>query len=194
MIDLICDPDYLNQKLITYLSEKENQAKLIKRTFSHAANYEEFIKMIKSSKDLEEMKQFYFKIMNEIMQATIISDFKESQNESGSNGQSTFYAQDEVDGESLNKHSENSEMHTKSTKAEMLRSRNLKAYLKQLRYAKTLCERRLTALNTASMMYIDDDIELVHGKDLQNKIKRKVYYDFIYFNRILKIISSFVCN
>ena len=175
MIDLICDPDYLNQKLITYLSEKENQAKLIKRTFSHAANYEEFIKMIKSSKDLEEMKQFYFKIMNEIMQATIISDFKESQNESGSNGQSTFYAQDEVDGESLNKHSENSEMHTKSTKAEMLRSRNLKAYLKQLRYAKTLCERRLTALNTASMMYIDDDIELVHGKDLQNKIKRKVY-------------------
>lgn len=177
MIDLMCDPDYLNQRLITYLSEKENQAKLIKRTFSHAANYEEFIKMIKSSKDLEEMKQFYFKIMNEIMQATIISEFKDSQNESkeSGSGQSTFYAQDtkEIDGESSNKHSDNSDLHTKNTKAEMLRSRNLKAYLKQLRFAKTLCERRLAALNT-SMMYIDDDVELVHGKALKNKITRKV--------------------
>ena len=38
-INLICDPDFLNQKIINYLTDKENTSKLLKKT-SFATNYE----------------------------------------------------------------------------------------------------------------------------------------------------------
>jgi len=187
-IDLICDPDFLNLKIISYLAEKEASAKLLKRTFSYAANYEEFIKMIKSSDSLDEMKQFHYKIMNEIMQATIISEFKEAQVESSSSsnnsvnvsGMSSFYSPDLKESDSpepgiLSKSTSTNDLHTKNTKAEMLRSRNLKAYLKQLQYAKMLCERRMARLKSSSMMYIDDEVEIVQEKNLEIQKNRKIF-------------------
>jgi sorting nexin-25 len=176
-IDLVCDPDFLNQKIINYLTEKENSNKLLKRTFSYAANYEDFIKMIKASSSLEEMKQFHYKIMTEIMQATIINEFKNSQ-DTGENS-SVFYADDSTGSDPVglgNQHkaSSSSDLHSKSTKAEMLRSRNLKAYLKQLRYAKQLCVRRMNQMKYSTMMYIDEDVEIVdQQKNLDNMMKSK---------------------
>ena len=83
-------------------------------------------------------------------------------------GSSSFYASfsdiqeinefDNIQYKSLN----NSE---KNTKAEMLRSRNLKAYIKQLKYAKTLCERRMNLLNGSVN---DEDYETT----IDNRIKR----------------------
>lgn len=179
-IELICDPDFLNQKLINFLTEKENTNKLLKRTFSYAPNYEEFIKMIKASNSLEEMKQFHYKIMTEIMQATIINEFKNSQQESSSESASVFYADDSGAGQSepvglssQNRSTSSSDLHTKGTKAEMLRSRNLKAYLKQLRFAKQLCMRRMSQMKTSTLMYIDDDVEIIQEKNLDNMIKNK---------------------
>ena len=67
-IELICDPDYLNQKLLSYLTNKENVGKSLNRKFSYAASYEDFIKIIKSSNNIDEIKQIQNKIMNEIMQ------------------------------------------------------------------------------------------------------------------------------
>ena len=176
-IDLVCDPDFLNQKIINYLTEKENSNKLLKRAFSYAANYEDFIKMIKASSSLEEMKQFHYKIMTEIMQATIINEFKNSQ-DTGENS-SVFYADDSTGSDPVglgNQHkaSSSSDLHSKSTKAEMLRSRNLKAYLKQLRYAKQLCVRRMNQMKYSTMMYIDEDVEIVdQQKNLDNMMKSK---------------------
>lgn len=181
-IELICDPDFLNQKLINYLTEKENTSKLLKRTFSYAPNYEDFIKLIKSSDSLEEMKQFHYKIMNEIMQATIISKFKEAQEENATNsssGMSTFYTPEkDIEPEQAQLSRSSNDSHSKNTKAEMLRSRNLKAYLKQLRYAKMLCERRMTRMKSSSMMYIDDDVEILQATQLQDQIKNRKIIQF----------------
>ncbi len=161
-LDLICDPDYINTQLITYLTSKENLNKSLNRKFSYAASYEDFIKIIKSSNNPDEIKQYHYKIMNEIMQATLISDFQNSQaneNLNNSNGMSTFYAGEtktdaDIDASNLSKSNSVPDLylHTKNTKAEMLRSRNLKAYLKQLRYSKMLCERRLKSLSASTMM------------------------------------------
>lgn len=103
-IDLMCDPDYLNEKIITYLVNRENMRISLNRKFSYAPTYEEFVKMIKLSNNIDELKQFHHRIMNEIMQATIISEFKdgklvESRNNSLnslspsiiSSGSSSFY-------------------------------------------------------------------------------------------------------
>jgi len=172
----------LNQNLIAYLAKKEatNQALISK--VKQAATYEDFIKLIKSSNNIDEIKSHHLRILNEIIQATFISNKMSENNTSMQNstnslnnnsaiinsGSSSFYASfsdiqeinefDNIQYKSLN----NSE---KNTKAEMLRSRNLKAYIKQLKYAKTLCERRMNLLNGSVN---DEDYETT----IDNRIKR----------------------
>ena len=184
-IELICDPDYLNQNLLNYLNKKEAANQSLNSKVNQAATYEDFIKIIKSSNNIDEIKQYHLKIMNEIIQATFISD-KMSENNLNpisptpnssaiiNSGLSSFYAsfsnikeQNEFDTIQSKQNSSNSD---KNTKAEMLRSRNLKAYLKQLTYAKSLCERRLRSLNDS----INDEN---YEANIENRIKSlKVIY------------------
>lgn len=56
-IDLICDPDYLNQKLLNWLDYREKLYLENKRTYSYAATYEDFMKMIEQCQDIEHLKQ-----------------------------------------------------------------------------------------------------------------------------------------
>ena len=184
-IELICDPDYLNQNLLNYLNKKEAANQSLNSKVNQAATYEDFIKIIKSSNNIDEIKQYHLKIMNEIIQATFISD-KMSENNLNpisptpnssaiiNSGLSSFYAsfsnikeQNELDTIQSKQTSSNSD---KNTKARMLRCRNLKAYLKQLTNAKSLCERRLRSLSGS----INDEN---YEANIENRIKSlKVIY------------------
>ena len=185
-IELICDPDYLNKNLLNYLNKKEAANQALKSKVNQAATYEDFIKIIKSSNNnIDEIKQYNLKIMNEIIQATLISD-KMSENNLNpisptpnssaiiNSGLSSFYAsfsnikeQNELDTIQSKQTSSNSD---KNTKARMLRCRNLKAYLKQLTNAKSLCKRRLRSLSGS----INDEN---YEANIENRIKSlKVIY------------------
>ena len=59
-IDLICDPDYLNQKLLSWLEYREMLYLESKRTYSYAATYEDFMKMIDQCHDIEHLKQMRY--------------------------------------------------------------------------------------------------------------------------------------
>jgi len=184
IIDLICDPDYLNQNLLAYLTKKEetNQALILK--VKQAATYEDFIKLIKSSNNIDEIKEHHLRILNEIIQATFISNKMQnstsSLNNNNSNnnnnnaiinsGSSSFYAsfsdiQEINEFDNIQYKSSLNSSEKSNTKAEMLRSRNLKAYIKQLKYAKLLCERRMNLLNGSVN---DEDYETT----IENRIKR----------------------
>jgi hypothetical protein len=146
---LITDPDYLNQNLIAYLTKKEAISQATSSKEKHAATYEDFIKLIKSSISVDEIKQHHLKVINEIIQVTFISNKMTSTSAANkssvpnnnsiiNSGLSSFYAyaslaevpeQNEFDAIQY-KSQQSSE---KNTKAEMLRSRDLKTYLKQLR-------------------------------------------------------------
>ena len=75
-VDLICDPDYLNQKVAGWLAHQEQLALEHKATYSYAATYEDFMKLIKDSVDIEHLKQMRYNIISEIMQATTIRNLK----------------------------------------------------------------------------------------------------------------------
>lgn len=62
-IDLICDPDYINMKLITYIEYREKVSEDTRRTFTYAATYEDFIKMIKKCENIEHLKQYRYETM-----------------------------------------------------------------------------------------------------------------------------------
>lgn len=176
IIEMLSEPDYLNQKIIDLISSKENQ-KNIGRTFSFES-YEDFIKTIKTSSNAEELSEIHYKIMNELMQATIIKDFLQNTNDSqvsNSNynsgiincGTSSFYASfsnktNQPHPTTITK--SNSISQEKSNKGDMLKSRDLKKYIKQLRYAKNVCQKRL---NSNTNIHLEDD------EAFENRIKNR---------------------
>ncbi|CAG5115635.1 unnamed protein product [Candidula unifasciata] len=124
MIDLICEPDYINQKLLDYLSYREKQYADTKRTYMYSATYEGFMKMIKSSESIADLRQMRYNIISEILQASAINNLKKQQ------GLTT-----------------DKDVVPKGTnKGELLKARNLERYKNQLTVAKQLCEKRILSL------------------------------------------------
>ena len=54
---MICDPDYINQKLLSYLQYHQEMLEQHKRTYTYAATYEGFIKMIHERNDIEQLQR-----------------------------------------------------------------------------------------------------------------------------------------
>lgn len=57
MFEMICDPDYINQTMLAYLESKERLSESHKKDYAYAETYEEFIRLINMSQDIEAVKQ-----------------------------------------------------------------------------------------------------------------------------------------
>ncbi|XP_042890697.1 sorting nexin-25-like isoform X2 [Penaeus japonicus] len=126
MIDRVCDPDWINQRLVSYLRQQQAAEELHRRTYMYAASYEDFITLIHDSTDIHDLEHLRRNIINEIMQATAINNLKKAKGVDQSR-ESTPQG---------------------SGKGDLLQARNLKRYINQLTYAKAQCERRIAVLNS----------------------------------------------
>ncbi|XP_045616157.1 sorting nexin-25 isoform X1 [Procambarus clarkii] len=150
MIDRVCDPDWINQRLVSYLRQQHAAEELHRRTYMYAASYEDFITLIHDSTDIHDLEHLGFdnflelvlasestdemlrirrNIINEIMQATAINNLKKAK------------------GVDLSRES----TPQGSGKGDLLQARNLKRYINQLTYAKAQCERRINILNSGKV-------------------------------------------
>ncbi|RLU16238.1 hypothetical protein DMN91_011998 [Ooceraea biroi] len=119
-IDLITDPDYINQKILTYIDQQQLAEAMHRKTYEYAESFEDFIRMVKGTRDLEVLKHIRYNIVTEIMQATTIQNVKRAQGldpESNTLGNS-----------------------------DAVRARKLKRYISQLTYAKNTCECHMQTL------------------------------------------------
>lgn len=57
---MLCDPDYINRKLIGYIDYRQRLSEDTKRTYTYAATYEDFIKLIDKCNDIEHLKQIRY--------------------------------------------------------------------------------------------------------------------------------------
>ncbi|CAK9801081.1 Sorting nexin-25 [Anthophora plagiata] len=119
-IDLITNPDYINQKILSYIDQQQLAEAMHRKTYEYAESFEDFIRMIKSSKDLEVLKHIRYNIVTEIMQATTIQNVKRAQGLDTDNN--TF------------------------GKSDAIQARKLKRYISQLTYAKNTCECHMQSL------------------------------------------------
>lgn len=150
MIETLSDPDFLNQKILDYLKGCEKEFEQRKKTkYAFAETFDDFVSVIKSSNDSEELKRIRYFIVTEIMQATAINNLK---HERGL----------DVTKERVLKGS--------STKGDHLLSRNLPRYLNQLKFAKRTCEKRLLLLSP------DDSLQVKNIK--QSLPVQKVIFPF----------------
>ncbi|XP_059486173.1 sorting nexin-25 [Neocloeon triangulifer] len=69
-VDLICDPDFINQKIIAYIHHQQ-KSRAKKRQLTNIENYEEMIKKIKDCDDLDILKHIRYNIVTEILQVNV---------------------------------------------------------------------------------------------------------------------------
>ncbi|XP_012169812.1 sorting nexin-25 isoform X2 [Bombus terrestris] len=119
-IDLITNPDYINQKILSYIDQQQLAEAMHRKTYEYAESFEDFIRMIKSSKDLEVLKHIRYNIVTEIMQATTIQNIKRAQ---GLDSDTNAFG-----------------------KSDAIQAQKLTRYISQLTYAKNTCECHMQSL------------------------------------------------
>ncbi|XP_041711336.1 sorting nexin-25-like isoform X2 [Coregonus clupeaformis] len=123
LVEVLSDPDFLNRMLLSQLEHREQLNEHHKKAYTYAPSYEEFIKLISSSSDIDFLKQLRYQIVVEIIQATTISSLPQLKKQKDSKGKETA-----------------------AMKADLLRARNMKRYINQLTVAKKQCEKRIRLL------------------------------------------------
>ncbi|KAM9295314.1 sorting nexin-25 isoform 2-T2 [Morus bassanus] len=132
VVELLSDPDYINRMLLSQLEYREQMNEHQKKDYTYAPSYEEFIKLINSSSDVEFLKQLRYQIVVEIVQATTISNIPQVKRQKGKE--------------------------TAAMKADLLRARNVKRYINQLTVAKKQCEKRIRLLGGPAYDQQEDGI------------------------------------
>ncbi|KAJ7423457.1 Sorting nexin-25 [Willisornis vidua] len=135
VVELLSDPDYINRMLLSQLEYREQMNEHQKKDYTYAPSYEEFIKLINSSADVEFLKQLRYQIVVEIVQATTISNIPQVKRQKDSKGKETA-----------------------AMKADLLRARNVKRYINQLTVAKKQCEKRIRLLGGPAYDQQEDGI------------------------------------
>ncbi|XP_015245095.1 PREDICTED: sorting nexin-25 [Cyprinodon variegatus] len=123
LVEVLSDPDSINRMLLSQLEQREQQAEQQKKAYTYAASYEDFIKLISTSSDVNFLKQLRYQIVVEIIHATTISSLPQ-----------------------LKKQKERKGKESAAMKADLLRARDMKRYINQLTVAKKQCEKRIRLL------------------------------------------------
>ncbi|XP_034948844.1 sorting nexin-25 [Chelonus insularis] len=166
-IDLITDPDYINQKILLYIEQQQLAEAMHRKTYEYAESFEDFIRMIKGSRDLEVLKHIRYNIVTEIMQATTIQNVKRAQG---------------LD-------SENSSFN----KSDMVQAKKLKRYISQLTYAKNICECHMQSLGWDGYPIQDNsesDLILSEGRILSLQVILDSVIGRRYLSQFLEQVAS----
>lgn len=57
LVEMLSDPDSINRMLLSQLEKREQQLEQQKKAYTYAASYEDFIKLISTSVDVNFLKQ-----------------------------------------------------------------------------------------------------------------------------------------
>ena len=123
-IDMVCDPDYINQKLLVYLSKREEASERGKKPMTYKyKDFEDFMSQIKKSDDLEELQTLRQQIITDIIQAKAVYKMKHSH--------------------TTGLHGKQFPIPIPAEKLKVLMGRDLELYIRQLGTAKTSLDRQL---------------------------------------------------
>lgn len=61
LVEVLSDPDFLNLMLLSQLEHREQLNEHHKKAYTYAPSYEEFIKLISSSSDIDFLKQLRYR-------------------------------------------------------------------------------------------------------------------------------------
>ncbi|KAM3968308.1 LOW QUALITY PROTEIN: sorting nexin snazarus [Aphomia sociella] len=127
VIDLITEPDYINQKILQYLEAQKEVNAMHVRTHEYAKTFEDYIRLINNCNNVDTLKRLRYDIVTQIMQATTLQNVKRAKG---------------IDIEAIEK---SSTQHNIS-RQQIADAKKLKRYINQLTIAKAECEAALRKL------------------------------------------------
>lgn len=128
-IDLLTEPDYLNQKILSYLEAQKAVTAMQIKTHEYARSFEDFLRLINNCSDIDALKRIRYNIVSEIMQATTLQNVKRARG---------------IDIDALEKSGPNSQSNL--SKQQIVAAKKIKRYISQLTFAKSQCEDMLKKL------------------------------------------------
>ena len=163
-IEMVCDPDYINQKLLAYLSRREEAVKSASTKY-HSRTFEDFVKNIKKIDDLLELHQMRQFIITDIIQAKAVQKMKSTRVKGlGAGGGFPIPIPAE--------------------KARSLMERDLRVYVTQLETAKTVCERQIRKLGGEDHETDSSSDKLYEGPQTVERSPVLLPFEVIMNNRI----------
>ncbi|XP_072520148.1 sorting nexin-25 [Salminus brasiliensis] len=129
LVEVLSDPDYINQMLLALLEHREQH----KKAYIYADSYEDFFKLISNSTDIDFLKQLRYQIVVEIVRATTLSSIPQFKKQKDSKGKEVA-----------------------AMKADLLGTRDIKRYINQLTVAKKQCEKKIRLLEGPNCEQQDD--------------------------------------
>ncbi|XP_013138526.1 PREDICTED: sorting nexin-25 [Papilio polytes] len=126
-INLVTEPDYINQKIIQYLEAQKEVDAMHVRTHEYAKTFEDYIRLINSCNNVDTLKRLRYDIVTQIMQATTLQNMKRAKG---------------IDVDIIEK---SSTQHNLS-RQQLAEAKNIKRYINQLTIAKVECEKALKKL------------------------------------------------
>ncbi|XP_053213875.1 sorting nexin-25-like [Panonychus citri] len=157
-IEMISDPDYINQKIVEYIKNHLDESERHRKTYAYAKSYEEFVEMIKNCCSVEDLKKIRYRIVSEIMQATALENLKRQK--------------------LMDKELRPSQSTSSLAKGDLLLNRDLRRYINNLQYAKNLCSKRINYLITYAYPSIStlnpESVLVVDGLTYPKPLKKKI--------------------
>uniref|UniRef100_A0A1A9WDB2 PXA domain-containing protein n=1 Tax=Glossina brevipalpis TaxID=37001 RepID=A0A1A9WDB2_9MUSC len=138
LIKTLTSPDYINQKIVQNIESRLAAAAISKRSYEYAASFEEFLKIINNSGNLEELSLIRKTIVNDLLHATTMQNLQRAKG---------------IDPDNDPDHN--------LSKSDISAAIRLKRYVQQLSYAKTQCEKNLEKFGWNGNYSSDVDLSLI---------------------------------
>uniref|UniRef100_A0A1B0A8L5 PXA domain-containing protein n=1 Tax=Glossina pallidipes TaxID=7398 RepID=A0A1B0A8L5_GLOPL len=138
LIKTLTSPDYINQKIVQNIESRLAAAAISKRSYEYAASFEEFLKIINNSGNLEELSLIRKTIVNDLLHATTMQNLQRAKG---------------IDPDNDRDHN--------LSKSDISAAIRLKRYVQQLSYAKAQCEKNLEKFGWNGNYSSDVDLSLI---------------------------------
>ncbi|KAI4462490.1 sorting nexin [Holotrichia oblita] len=155
---LLSPAKYFLREVLACKAQKVTAA-IHRKTFEYANSFEDFLKMIQKSNDVELLKRFRYDIVTKIMQATTLQNLKRAKG--------------------VDPDIEKGSSTTTINKSEINAARKLKRYITQLTFAKKECEKRLSELGWDIGYQYQDEKVLPLSTILDNVLGRRYLTQFL---------------
>jgi sorting nexin-25 len=154
-IKMITNPDYINQKIVEGIQAKLASAALSRRSYEYATSFQDFIRIINGSMNIEELLQIRSSILNDLMTATTTQNLQRAKGiDINVSGSTAGFKRSEINA--------------------VLK---LKKYIQQLSFAKSQCEKNLTKLGWVGNS--SNDLNLSLQDILSSVVGRKFFIIFL---------------
>ncbi|XP_053948481.1 sorting nexin-25 isoform X2 [Anastrepha ludens] len=156
LIKMLTSPDYINQKVVQNIESRLAAAAISKRSYEYAASFEDFLKIINNSGNLEELSLIRKSIVNDLMHATTMQNLQRAKGALIRN-YGLRYDWIKILLSGLDPDTDDHSL----SKSEMNAAVRLKRYVQQLTFAKAQCEKNLGKYGWNGNYTSDVDLTLI---------------------------------